>query len=76
CMVEPPPLFARLDMYAAVFPSGLQAKNHWAPPAMGVLGCPERGVRNRPLLASTYESTVALTNCGRTFGPRLLRVLA
>jgi hypothetical protein len=74
-MVERPPLFARLDMYAAVFPSGLQVKNPPAPPAMGVLGDPESGVRTRPLLASTYERVAALTNCGAGTSPKLLTVL-
>jgi hypothetical protein len=60
-MVVPPPVLVRLDRYAAVFPSGLQVKNPTTP-ATGVLGDPERGVRTRPLLESTYETADALTN--------------
>jgi len=74
-MVERFPLFTRLDMYAAVFPSGLHAKSDLAPPAIGVLGDPESGVRTRPLFASTYERVAALTNCGAGTSPKLLTVL-
>jgi hypothetical protein len=45
------------------------------PPAIGVLGDPERGVRRRPILASRYERAVALTNCGAGTSPKLLTVL-
>ena len=42
---------------------------------MGVLGDPERGVRTRPLFASTYERVAPLTNCGAGTPPKLLTVL-
>jgi hypothetical protein len=61
-------------MYAAVFPSGLQVKNPPAPPAMGVLGDPESGVRTRPLLASTYERVAPLTKRGAGTSLKLLTV--